>query len=77
MACPDAKLFGKDNCYSQSKRIKTLKEKTAVDLSELPSEVRLLRLLLLTPERGGGKWACKWTLKASSQPKQQLWPFFP
>lgn len=55
MACLDAKLFGKYNCHSQSKRIKTLKEKTAVNLSELPSEDRLLRLLHLTPERGGGE----------------------
>lgn len=54
MVCLDATSFGKYYCYSQCKRIKTLKEKTAVDLSELPSEVRLLRLLCLTPERGGG-----------------------
>lgn len=48
------KSFGKYYCHCQSKRIKTLKVKTAVDLSELPPEVGLLRLLCLTPERDGG-----------------------
>lgn len=71
------KSFGKYYCYCQSKTIKTSKEKTAVDLSELPPEVWLLRLLCLTPEKDGGNVHANGLLLASSQPKEQLWPFFP
>lgn len=59
MVHPNAKSLGKYSCYCQFKIMLTLKEKTAVDLSEPPPEVQLLRLLCLPPREGWGGMGMK------------------
>lgn len=77
MVHPNAKSLGKYSCYCQFKRMLTLKEKTAVDLSEPPPEVQLLRLLCLPPREAWGECAWKWTLLGIITTQRAALAFFP